>query len=55
MARSERTRPSRPFNIVAAHEHDIRAIGVLWASAQKTAGADELAHTPAELAALLAP
>ena len=48
----------RKHDIVAAHEHDIRAIGVLWGIGSEeellTAGADALAHTPAELAALLA-
>lgn len=49
----------RKHDIAAAHEHDIPAIGVLWGigSAKEllTAGADALAHTPAELAILLAP
>ena len=49
----------RKHDITAAHEHDIRAIGVLWGigSDQElhAAGADTLAHTPAELATLLAP
>jgi phosphoglycolate phosphatase len=47
----------RKHDIVAAHEHDIRAIGVLWGIGPEaellTAGADALAHTPAELADLL--
>jgi phosphoglycolate phosphatase len=47
----------RKHDIVAAHEHHIRAIGVLWGIGSEaellTAGADALVHTPAELAALL--
>jgi phosphoglycolate phosphatase len=46
-------------DITAAHEHDIRAISVLWGIGTeeelRTAGADALAQTPAELAILLAP
>jgi phosphoglycolate phosphatase len=49
----------RKHDIAAAHEHDIHAIGVLWGIGSEkelfTAGADALAHTPTELAALLAP
>jgi phosphoglycolate phosphatase len=49
----------RKHDIAAAHEHDIHAIGVLWGIGSEkelfTAGADALAHTPAELATLLAP
>jgi phosphoglycolate phosphatase len=48
----------RKHDIAAAHEHDIRSIGVLWGIGSedelRTAGADALAHTPAELATLLA-
>jgi phosphoglycolate phosphatase len=47
----------RKHDIVAAHEHHIRAICVLWGIGSEaellTAGADALVHTPAELAALL--
>jgi phosphoglycolate phosphatase len=49
----------RKHDIAAAHEHDIRAIGVLWGIGSEqeliAAGADALAHTPAELETLLAP
>lgn len=49
----------RKHDIVAAQEHDIRSIGVLWGIGSegelRTAGADALAQTPAELATLLAP
>jgi phosphoglycolate phosphatase len=49
----------RKHDIAAAHEHDIRAIGVLWGIGSEeellTAGADALASTPAALATLLAP
>ena len=49
----------RKHDIAAAHEHDLRAIGVLWGIGSElellTAGADALVHTPAELATLLAP
>jgi phosphoglycolate phosphatase len=49
----------RKHDIAAAHEHDIRAIGVLWGIGSErellTAGADALARTPIELATLLAP
>jgi phosphoglycolate phosphatase len=49
----------RKHDIVAAHEHDIRAIGVLWGIGSEaellTAGADAIAQTPVELKALLAP
>jgi phosphoglycolate phosphatase len=48
----------RKHDVAAAHEHDIRAIGVLWGVGSElellTAGADALARTPAELATLLA-
>jgi phosphoglycolate phosphatase len=47
----------RKHDIVAAHEHDIRAIGVLWGIGSEaellTAGADAIAQTPVELKALL--
>jgi phosphoglycolate phosphatase len=49
----------RKHDIVAAHEHNIRAIGVLWGIGSevelRTAGADAIARVPAELKALLAP
>jgi phosphoglycolate phosphatase len=49
----------RKHDIAAAHEHGLRAIGVLWGIGSElellAAGADALAHTPAELATLLAP
>lgn len=49
----------RKHDIAAAHERRIRAIGVLWGIGSErellTAGADALAHTPAELATILAP
>jgi phosphoglycolate phosphatase len=49
----------RTHDIAAAHAHDIHAIGVLWGIGSerelRTAGADALARTPSELAALLAP
>ncbi len=49
----------RKHDIAAAHEHDLRAIGVLWGIGSElellTAGTDALARTPAELATLLAP
>lgn len=49
----------REHDIHAAREHNIPTIGVLWGIGSKqellTAGADALAHTPAELATLLAP
>jgi phosphoglycolate phosphatase len=48
----------RKHDIAAAHEHDIHAIGVLWGIGSevelRTAGADAIARTPAELKALLA-
>jgi phosphoglycolate phosphatase len=48
----------RKHDIAAAHEHDIRAIGVLWGIGSevelRTAGADAIARTPVELKALLA-
>ena len=47
----------RKHDIAAAHEHDIRAIGVLWGIGSEAellaAGADALVSTPAELADLL--
>jgi phosphoglycolate phosphatase len=47
----------RSFDVEAAHAHGIRAIGVLWGvgseSELRTAGADSIARTPADLAALL--
>jgi phosphoglycolate phosphatase len=49
----------RKHDIAAAQEHDIRSIGVLWGIGSeeelRAAGADALAHTPAELATLLTP
>ena len=49
----------RKHDIAAAHEHDIRAIGVLWGIGSEaellTAGADAIAQTPAELETLLTP
>ena len=49
----------RKHDITAAHENGIRAIGVLWGIGTEkellTAGADALAHNPAELADLLTP
>jgi phosphoglycolate phosphatase len=49
----------RKHDIAAAHEHSIPAIGVLWGIGSErellAAGADALAHTPAELTTLLAP
>jgi phosphoglycolate phosphatase len=48
----------RKYDIAAAHEHEIPAIGVLWGVGSEEellgAGADELARTPAELSSLLA-
>lgn len=47
----------RSFDMVAAKDHGIRAIGVLWGTGSedelRDAGADAIAHTPAELVALL--
>ncbi len=47
----------RKHDVAAAHEHDIRAIGVLWGIGSeaelRTAGADAIARTPVELKALL--
>lgn len=47
----------RKHDVVAAHEHDIPAIGVLWGIGSEaellTAGADAIAQTPVELEALL--
>ena len=49
----------RSYDIVAAHENSIPAIGVIWGIGSeqelRSAGADDLARTPAELAAILAP
>jgi phosphoglycolate phosphatase len=49
----------RKHDIAAAHEHNIPAIGVLWGIGSEqellAAGANALAHTPTELATLLAP
>jgi phosphoglycolate phosphatase len=49
----------RKHDVVAAHEHDIRAIGVLWGIGSEVellaAGADAIARTPVELRTLLAP
>jgi len=49
----------RKHDIEAAHEHDIPAFGVLWGIGSedelRTAGADALVHTPAELTTLLTP
>ncbi len=49
----------RRHDIEAAHEHDIRAMGVLWSIGSEreplAAGADTLVGNPAELATLLAP
>ncbi len=49
----------RKHDIVAAHEHDIHAIGVLWGIGSevelRTAGADAIARTPVELKTFLAP
>ncbi len=48
----------RKYDVVAAHEHDIPVIGVLWGVGSEDelrgAGADALVNTPAELGALLA-
>jgi phosphoglycolate phosphatase len=47
----------RSYDVVAAHAHGIPVIGVLWGIGSEReltgAGADALAHTPAELASLL--
>jgi phosphoglycolate phosphatase len=49
----------RKHDIAAAHAHNIPAIGVLWGIGSEQelliAGASALAHTPTELATLLAP
>ena len=49
----------RKYDIAAAHEHGILAIGVLWAIGSevelRTARADAIARTPVELMTLLAP
>ncbi len=49
----------RKHDVAAAQEHHIRAIGVLWGVGSEkemlAAGADALAHNPAELATLLTP
>ena len=43
----------RSFDVVAAHAHGLRAIGVLWGTGSEAelreAGADEIAATPADL------
>jgi phosphoglycolate phosphatase len=48
----------RKYDIAAAHEHDVLAIGVLWGIGSevelRTAGADAIAQTPVELETLLA-
>lgn len=47
----------RSFDVVAAHAHGLRAIGVLWGIGSEAelreAGADAIARTPEELPALL--
>jgi phosphoglycolate phosphatase len=47
----------RSYDVAAAHEHGLRAIGVLWGIGSTaeltTAGADALARNPSELAELL--
>lgn len=49
----------RRYDIAAAHEHEIQAIGVLWGVGSEDellgAGAHALARTPADLRSLLAP
>ncbi len=49
----------RKYDVAAAHEHEIRAIGVLWGIGSERelteAGADDLARTPADLTTLLIP
>lgn len=49
----------RMYDIAAAHEHEIPAVGVLWGVGSEEellgAGADTLVRTPAELSSLLAP
>jgi phosphoglycolate phosphatase len=49
----------RSYDIEAAHENAIPAIGVFWGIGSeqelRAAGADDLARTPAELAGMLAP
>jgi phosphoglycolate phosphatase len=49
----------RKYDIAAAHEHGIHAIGVLWGVGSEeelsVAGADALVRTPVELATLLRP
>jgi phosphoglycolate phosphatase len=48
----------RSFDVVAAHAHGLRAIGVLWGIGSeeelREAGADAIARTPADLSALFA-
>jgi phosphoglycolate phosphatase len=48
----------RSFDVVAAHAHGLRAIGVLWGIGSEAelrdAGADAIARTPTDLPALLA-
>jgi phosphoglycolate phosphatase len=47
----------RKYDIVAAHDHGLRAVGVLWGIGSeqelRIAGADHLVASPAELALLL--
>jgi phosphoglycolate phosphatase len=47
----------RAFDVVAAHAHGLRAIGVLWGIGSEAelrdAGADAIAATPADLPTLL--
>jgi phosphoglycolate phosphatase len=47
----------RSFDVIAAHAHGIRGIGVLWGigteSELREAGADAIARTPADLVPLL--
>jgi phosphoglycolate phosphatase len=49
----------RRYDIVAAHENAILAVGALWGIGSEqelvAAGADDLARTPAELAGMFAP
>jgi len=49
----------RRHDVIAAHEHRLRAIGVLWGVGSETellsAGADELIDSPGELAMRLVP
>jgi phosphoglycolate phosphatase len=47
----------RSFDVLAAHAHGLRAVGVLWGIGSedelRDAGADAIARTPADLPALL--